>query len=158
MEKNNKDDLNPSIKISGNGQHGEICIELRKAIVAEISLPSDIPGRCRKTLCSFRSDSDITLDDLGNIAKTIINQLPKHRSENSEYPDIRLLLRELQKVIETNNLSGDDKTIALLGIIILANSAKRPEAETSKKAAWKAITILREIIQLPPLKLTAICA
>jgi len=128
-----KNDLNPNIKINGNGQHSEVCIEFRKRIVIEVSLYSDISEICGKTLCSFRPP--ITLDDLGSIAKTMIEQLPEHHSENLEQPDIRLLLSELQKVIEKNDLSGDDKIIALLGIIILAESAKKPKEETSKKGS-----------------------
>lgn len=146
-----------SINISGNGQHSKVSAEL-KEIVMEVSLYSDVPETCRKALYSFQFDrsytkTPTTLDDLGSIAKTVIDQLPEHCSENSEDPDIRLLLSELQKVIEKNNLSGDDKIIALLGIIILANSARRPKEEMCRRVAWKAITILREIIQLPPLKL-----
>ncbi|BAY28667.1 pentapeptide repeat-containing protein [Nostoc carneum NIES-2107] len=85
--------------------------------------------------------------NLGTISGNVniaLNQLPD--SPEADKPGIKELLTQLQESIsQSTELSDDDKAEALEQVQSLAEAAKTPQENTSKKTAKTAITMLKGI-------------
>ncbi|MBD2163097.1 pentapeptide repeat-containing protein [Calothrix membranacea FACHB-236] len=85
--------------------------------------------------------------NLGTISGNVniaLNQLPD--SPEADKPGIKELLTQLQESIsQSTELSDDDKAEALEQVQTLAEAAKTPQENTSKKTAKTAITMLKGI-------------
>jgi phage I-like protein len=77
----------------------------------------------------------------GNVTNTI-NQLPE--TPQSEQPNLKELLTQLQKAIETEaELPNEDKAEALEQVKTLAEAGQKPEDSAMQKAAKTAMKILK---------------
>ncbi len=99
--------------------------------------------------------------NLGEISGNVSNTINQLQSEHPEAAQLADLLKQLQQAIETEpELSEDDKALALEQTGTLAEAAKNPADETTKKTAKLALGFLKGVVGALPdtAKLAEACA
>jgi uncharacterized protein YjbI with pentapeptide repeats len=81
---------------------------------------------------------------LGNISGTVTNTINQLPTIDSDQPNLKELLKQLQAVIESESeLNDEDKVEALEQVQVLAEAGKNPDDGALKKAAKIAIKVLK---------------
>ncbi len=95
------------------------------------------------------SGSTINLGEISGAVSNMVGQIPK--SEYTDKPDVKDLLKQLQQIIEDDAILNEDQKVrALNQVKDIAEAAQNPNSEEMKYQAEDAISIIDKIAKRLP--------